>query len=246
MSAANAVGEALGLDGVVELGERVVLLHEAQLLLHHLLGQPFVAVDVDLDGERQPGLQADVDQTELGIEEIVVEDALLSLPTDELGPLGSGDEREGRAGFQSAEDADEPLGNALVADEVLGPLILAELAGAIHVGAAGLLRPVLGVCDQAVGRLGCHGFQEVGAADFQDAINEVFEFAGSCQGEMALEDDAVEAGEHGDDQAGKLGDEARQRLHGVLLRNGARANPILKAERRICSSYLVAATPRWE
>jgi hypothetical protein len=34
---------------------------------------------------------------------------------------------------------------------------------------------------------------------------------------VALEDDAVEALEHGDDQAGKPGDEARQRLHGVLL-----------------------------
>src|SRR5262245_45825866 len=62
---------------------------------------------------------------------------------------------------------------------------------------------------------------------------------------MALEDDAVETGEHRDDQAGKLGDEARQRLHGVLLRKGGSANPILKVERRFCSSYLVAALPRW-
>ena len=48
----KAVGEALGLDRVVEFGERVVLLHEAQFFLHHLLGKPFVAIDVDLDGER--------------------------------------------------------------------------------------------------------------------------------------------------------------------------------------------------
>src|SRR5512135_3112503 len=66
----EAVGQALGLGGVVELCERVVLLHEAEFLLDHLLGQPFEAVDVDLDGERQPGLQADVDQAELGIEEV--------------------------------------------------------------------------------------------------------------------------------------------------------------------------------
>jgi hypothetical protein len=37
---------------------------------------------------------------------------------------------------------------------------------------------------------------------------------------MALEDDAVETGEHGDDQTGKLGDEARKCFHGVLLRKG--------------------------
>ena len=202
-----------------------MLLHEAQLLLHHLLGQPFVAVDVDLDGERQPGLQADVDQAELGIEEVVVEHPLLSVSTDELGPLGAGHECEGRTGFQSAEDADESLGDALVADEVVGPLVLAELAGAIDVGAAGLPSPFLGMLDQTVGVLGGQGFHEVGAANFQNAIDEVFEFAGSRQGEMALEDDAVKTGEHGDDQAGKLGDEARQRLHGVLLRKGLVQTP---------------------
>src|SRR5262249_51358897 len=49
---------------------------------------------------------------------------------------------------------------------------------------------------------------------------------------MALEDDAVETGEHGDNQAGKLGNEARQRLHGVLLWNGAGATRILKEKRR--------------
>src|SRR5512135_203610 len=84
----EAVGQALGLGGVVELCERVVLLHEAEFLLHHLMGQPFVAVDVDLDGERQPGLQADVDQAELGIEEVVIEHSLLPGSADELGPLG--------------------------------------------------------------------------------------------------------------------------------------------------------------
>jgi hypothetical protein len=61
---------------------------------------------------------------------------------------------------------------------------------------------------------------------------------------VALEEDAVEAGEHGDDQAGKLGGEARQRLQGVLLRVGASAIPILTGGRRLCSSCLVAATPR--
>ena len=63
------------------------------------------------------------------------------------------------------------------------------------------------------------------AADLQNAIDEVLEFAGSRQGQMALEDDAVKTGEHGDDQAGKLGDEARQRLHGVLLWKGLVQTP---------------------
>ena len=161
----EAVGDALCLVGVVELSERVVLLHEAQLLLHHLLGQPFVAIDVDLDGERQPGLQADVDQAELGIEEVVIEDPLLPGSADELGPFGARHEREGGTGFLGAEDADESLGDALVADQVVGPLVLAELAGAIEVGAAGLPCPVLGMLDQTVGVLGCQGLHEVGSGE---------------------------------------------------------------------------------
>ena len=100
------------------MGKRVVLLHETQLLMHHLLGQPFVAVDIDLDGERQPGLQPDVDQSELRIEEVVVEDPLLSVTADELGPFGTLHECEGGAGFQGAKDADKSLGDALVSDEV--------------------------------------------------------------------------------------------------------------------------------
>src|SRR5512143_4356540 len=99
--------------------------------------------------------------------------------------------------------------------------------------------------DQAIGVLRSDGLHEIGAADFENAIDEVLEFVGSRQGEMALEDDAVKAGEHGADQAGKLGDEARQRLHGVLLRTGAGANPSLAVERLLCSPYLVAAMPRW-
>jgi hypothetical protein len=46
----------MSLSGVVELGERVVLLDEVQFLLRHLLGEPFVAIDIDLDSKRQPGL----------------------------------------------------------------------------------------------------------------------------------------------------------------------------------------------
>ena len=62
---------------------------------------------------------------------------------------------------------------------------------------------------------------EVGAADLKDVVDELLKSRTVVEGEVALEDDAVEAREHGDDQAGKLGDEARQRLHGVLLQVGS-------------------------
>jgi hypothetical protein len=88
----------------------------------------------------------------------------------------------------------------LVSDEVLGPLVLAELAGAMLGGATSLPGPSLGMLGQSVGGPRCHGFHEVGTANFQNAIDEVFQFAGSRQGQMALGDDAVKTGRHGDNQ----------------------------------------------
>ena len=64
-----------------------MLLHEAQFLLYHLLGEPFVAIEsIDLDGERQPGLQANVNEAGQRIEEIVVENPLLPGSAHELRP----------------------------------------------------------------------------------------------------------------------------------------------------------------
>ena len=82
------------------------------------------------------------------------------------------------------------------------------------------------------------------AEDLQDVVDKAFDGRPGSQGEIALEEDAVRAGEHGDDQAGKLGDEARQRLYGVLLRDGTASSLILMRERRFGSSLLVAALPR--
>ena len=48
------IGQFLSRLGVVEGREGVVLLGEPQLVFEHLLSQPGVAVDVDLDGEREP------------------------------------------------------------------------------------------------------------------------------------------------------------------------------------------------
>src|SRR6266481_3987177 len=139
-----------------------------------------------------------MDEAELRIEGVIVENPLLPGSAHELGSIRSRHECKGRTGFQGAKDADESLGDALVPDEVLGPFVLAELAGAIDVVTTGLLRPVAAMSDQAVGVLGCHGLHEVGSADLQNVIDKVLEFARRRQRQMALEDDPVETGEYGD------------------------------------------------
>ena len=139
-----------------------------------------------------------MDKAELRIEEVVIENPLLPGSAHELRSAGARYECEAGAGFQGAEDADESLGDALVPDEALGPFVLAELAGAIDVVTTGVLRPVAGMSDQAVGVLRCHDFHEVGSADLQNAIDKVLEFARRRQRQMALEDDPVETREYGD------------------------------------------------
>ena len=173
------IGETLSFDRVVEFCERVVQLNEAGFPLDQLLGEPFMAVDVDLDSEREPGLYADVDQAELWIEEVVIEYPLLPRSADELRAFGTWHKRKGGTRLLSAEDTDESLGNTLGADQVEGPLVLAELAGAIQVDSAGLLRQSLGMRDQAIGALRRNGFHEVATANFENAIDEVLELAGS-------------------------------------------------------------------
>ncbi len=58
------------------MGESVVLLDEADAGLLQLPGQPVVTIDVGLEGEREPGLQAEVEEAEVQIEEIKVHDPL--------------------------------------------------------------------------------------------------------------------------------------------------------------------------
>ncbi|HEY3788611.1 MAG TPA: transposase [Urbifossiella sp.] len=54
----------MGHGEVVDLSEGVVLLDEADAEAKQLLGEPVVAIDVDLQRERRPRLQSDVDEAE--------------------------------------------------------------------------------------------------------------------------------------------------------------------------------------
>jgi hypothetical protein len=107
----------------------------------------------------------------------------------------------------------------------------------------GLLGEAFGVLDEKLG-LFLGEFHEVLPSDPQDVVDEPVEGSGVGDWQIALEDHAIETREHRHDQAGKLDDEARQRLHGVLLRGVGSGNPILEGGRRLCSSFLVAAWPR--
>jgi hypothetical protein len=117
------IGLTLGFGGFVELGKGVVLDDEAQAETNQLLGEPVVAVRVDLEGKRGPGLQTDMDQAQLRVEEIVVKDALLPRPGNELRPLLAGNEERGQTSctFPECRGCRRGLLRCVVREGVLPP-----------------------------------------------------------------------------------------------------------------------------
>ena len=91
---------------------------------------------------------------------------------------------------------------------------------------SGLLGHAIGEIDQNLGLFLGKGY-EVTSPGLEDVIDEAFEGRPIGKRQVALEDYAVKTREHSDDQADKLDDEARQRLHGVLLQGGCLDNIII-------------------
>jgi hypothetical protein len=101
--------------------------------------------------------------------------------------------------------------------------------------------------DQAVRILGCDHLQEITAANLPHAITEVFELLGSCQGKMARDDDAIEAVQGADDQAGELDQKAPDGLQGILPKLVEVSNYQFDGRMPFFAlPALVAATPRWD
>jgi hypothetical protein len=84
----------------------------------------------------------------------------------------------------------------------------------------------LGALDQSRGLLPGKG-HDLLASNLEDVIDEPFQGLAVGDGQVTLQDDPVKARSHGDDQPGKLGDEARRRLHGMFHWDWAGRNPIL-------------------
>ena len=70
---AELIREKLSLGRLSDSDEGVVDLEKMQPLMGHLPGESLVAIDSDLDDEGEPRLQTEVDQAELGMQEVVVQ-----------------------------------------------------------------------------------------------------------------------------------------------------------------------------
>src|SRR5262249_41600881 len=236
----KALSQLLSFGRVVQLRQGVVVLYEADPCLVKLSCQPVMAVDVDLGGEGEPGLHADVTQAELRIEEVKVQHTLLPPGEGQPGTALAVEELDGAAGFHAAQDADPPLAQAAVADGLPDDVLLAVAALEVVVGGTVLLGEGFGVGDELLGFI-FEEAEEVLAGHAEGVINKAVEVGIIAKGEMALEDDSIEAAENGDEGSSELDGERVGVGHGVLLRDGACATPFWPQNAAFALSALVAA-----
>src|SRR5262249_3220028 len=149
----ETVGQRLRPGRVVELGEGVVVLHEANAVLVELPRQPVVPVGVGLEGEGEPGLQTQADQAKLRIEEVEVNDGLGSRGKDQARPALAVAELDRATGLLTAQDTDQPLSKAAVADGLVDEFLLAVAALEVVVGGLVLLGELLGMVNELLGFL---------------------------------------------------------------------------------------------
>jgi len=161
------------------------------VLAVELSGQPLVAVDIDLKGQGEPGRQADVQQTKLGIEEVEIEHQAAAEIFLEVGSSFAVENAKGRTGFHGGEDRDQALGNALLPDELACEVFLTNLPFQEAKGSTRLLGQLLRVLFEPVCLLGSKGFEVLQ----QDALigQEILHALGIGERQVPLEDQAIGA-----------------------------------------------------
>ncbi len=105
----EAVRELLRPLTVGDPGERVVLFAIGDAMPVQLARQPLMAVQADLDDQRKPGLDADVQQSELAVQEIEVQRQALPLRIDQSRPVCSRDHLETLTRLDRPQHADQAL-----------------------------------------------------------------------------------------------------------------------------------------
>jgi len=144
------IGKTLGARAIVDVHKGVFDLRVADAVLRHLAGQPFVAVDVDLDRERKPGLDAHVHETELAVDVVEIHaqttrrtrgQTWFALPVLQL---------ETMAGLNAREDANQSFRDPVALCDLPRPFFLAHRRVEINIRPPRPAGNFLGVIRDAV------------------------------------------------------------------------------------------------
>ncbi len=212
VKAGELICQALALFRAGDFDKGIIDLLEGYIPAAHLDGEPFVAIDGDLKNEGEPGLDADMDETEFGMEEIIIDTKALAIRGKDTRSADAIADFEGRAGFQFGKDTDQAAGNVHFSRDAACFIVLADVAREVLVKTVMFGGRIFGMKDKAI-RLSLDELAEI--LDFQSAAGyKLIQACGIADGfEMAFENDAVKTVE----RAGNLiGNFVGKRFHGVL------------------------------
>ena len=226
----ETVGHPLGAGGIVDGDEGVVDLAIADVVPVHLPGQPVVAVEADLDGEREPGGDANVQEAELAIDEVEVQTQALAAGRNDARPTLAVGQLEALAGLDGRQDAHQTFADGVAPEHGPNAVLLADGAVQVDVGPSCPLGHVLGVL---LDPLGLPADESTEVLEPQALTgNETLHGIRPAQGQVTLEEDAIETGNRTGDPGlmfcGKL-------IHGVLLLSTAASRTtMVRPERHFC------------
>ena len=185
-----------------------------------------MAVDANLDRQREPRLQPNVHQAEIRIKEVEVQAEATPPRIDQVWlalPIG---DLEAGAGLQRAEHADQSFGHPIFFGNPAGLGVLVAIANPGK-RASLLLRKGFSMVPDALGMTVDEGFEVLDqqAVPVQEPLHRVRP-AGR---QIPLEHHTVETSKRSSDQVAILVDEL---LHGVLLGLAVSPNPAMIKEQR--------------
>jgi hypothetical protein len=227
--ARKPIGWFLNRFGLSQRNEGIVLLSEFQQALKHLLSKPGMTVEGTLGSEMEPSCKPDMNQAQFGVNKVEVQDTLLPPRIDQAGATLAGLEIEAWTAFHAAENTDQTLADRTFPQDPVHDRFLAMRLWKKFVAGAGLLSQLFCVVDKDRGLFFSEG-QEFAAPNPEQVVDEPLKCSRERDRQVACVANAVKTGEHRDDQTGRLGNEARQRSHGVLFQKWLEKAPPLWRE----------------
>lgn len=210
------VHESLSLFDVGELNKTIVAAAIRQMQFVHGASEPFAAVDAELNGEREPGLNTSVHKTKDRIDHVVIKSEPFAQAGHQFQPFGVAVaiNLEAGARFDAGENGNEAFGDSVFLGDLQRHLFFVGLAGGKIRDGASLF---FGAAQRGFFQLFGEALR-VRAEFFEENIlspEQTFKSLDVSDGaESSAQDQSVESTQNPSDLIGML---CYKLLHGVLL-----------------------------
>jgi hypothetical protein len=223
----KSVRQFLRFCEIGDMDKSIVALFERYVSGCHLASKPFVAIDIDLDGEGQPGTQTYMHEPEMPVKVIQVKRQDARGVFDEHGASFTVSEAEGVVFFVACKDADQPFGYFVTSGDVPHIIFLTDIISKVDIGTSGVFGELFNV------------FFDNGTMGLCECREILKENVPSCQKNLgcgrvgnrkvSLKDYSVK---HRYNSCKAVRIFLKKFVHGVLLPNGCLLTSISDCERR--------------